>query len=250
MTQKTKLVGLGAFFLFIICFIIELVSSFINIDAVKDAGAYQTDFVILFVFGIIVSLALIANSVFGVVKLLKQDDRDAAFRRASDGIGGFGVYLAFTEIYTIILMNRIANDYGVTYNVPAAAIIIMILTIIAAGLAAVGSIKKIKLSPAIRCLLLAIAALILFVVAIIAITQDNQKALVVVEYVFLMLSLVAFIVFAYFCYDEQKDNVKPSQNKSEEDYNFEENDSQSEDWFKDDNSNQSNDWFKDNNSNK
>lgn len=238
MSQKTKLVGLGAFFLFIITFVIEFISALSGIDAISDAGNYKSDLIILLILAILASLVLIANSVFGISKIIKQSDRDAAFRRASDGIGGFGAYLAFSEIYTIILMNKIARDYGGTYKTPASLIIMIVLTIIAVILAVIGSIKKIQLTAAIRSILLAVAALILFVVSIITITQGDQKALTIVEYVFLMLSLLVFIVFAYFCYDEQKGNAKPSQNESEENNDFEENNYQSEDWFKDNNSNQ------------
>lgn len=230
MSQKTKYVGLGAFGLFIICFVIELVSVLSGIGNVGDSGKYTADFVILLVVQIIASLAFIANSVVGMMKIVKQGDLDATFRRASDGVGGFGAYLAFIAIYTLILMSRIYGEYGMTYKVPAVAIIMLVLAIIAAGLAIVGSIKQIPLTSPIRCLLLAVASLLLFVVSIITITQGNQRALTIVEYVFLMIALVAFIVFAYFCYDDQKGNPRVSHNKSEEDFMMEENDYQAEDW--------------------
>ena len=213
LSSKTKIFGLTTFFLFIFCFVLNLVSVLCNIDSINNAGSLKGTMILLLIFEILISIVLIVNSSVGINKLVKHEDRDASFRRVSDGVGGFGVYVAFSEFYALYLVSELYKQYGLTYKVPAIFIVIIVLTIITIILAALGSIKSLKLSPAARSLLLAISSLLMVVVLIIIISQGQQKALTIIEYVFLMLTLFSSIVFAYFCYEDQKAELNNAQSQ-------------------------------------
>ena len=215
LSNKTKIVGLATFFLFIFCFVLDFVAALSSIDSISNAGSLQGELVFLLIFEVLISIVLIVNSSMGIHKLVKLEDRDAAFRRASDGVGAFGVYVAFAEFYAIHLASRIYKQYGAAYKVPAIFIVIIVLTIIAVIFAAIASIKSLKLSPAARSLLLAISSLMMVVVLIIIISQGQQKTLTVIEYVFLILALFASISFAYCCYDDQKNKLNAPQDVAE-----------------------------------
>lgn len=212
MSNKTKIAGLCTFFIFIVAFIIDFVSVFSGFDALDSAGSLKGTLIAIIIFEIFASIALIINSSFGIYKLVKTEDSDVAFRRASDGVGGLGVYVAFGEFLGIYLANKIAEQYHTTYKVPAILILIIVLTIISIIVGAMGSIKRLKVSPAVRSLLLVISSVLMIVVSIILISQGEQKALTIVEYVFILLALFASIAFAYFYYEDQKVKLSTPQN--------------------------------------
>lgn len=215
-TNKTKIVGLIAFFLFILCFFLDFVAVLISFGSIESAGSLKGTMVMLYIFEILFEFLIIGCAVFGVYKLAIKADRDSAFRRGIDCVGSFAVFIAFAEFYAIHIVNEIARHNNTTYPISGTVVAIIVFTVIAAVLALVASLKKVKMPMAARTFLTIGSALLMIVVLIILLAQGSLMTLTVVEYIILIIGLVTFMAFIYFCMEDQRAEELAATNKPEE----------------------------------
>jgi Ca2+/Na+ antiporter len=212
LTNKTKYLGFATFFLFVLCFVIDLiaiVSSFSAIDAASESEKGRI--IMLLVVEIAFDALLIGSAIAGIYKMVKSNEVEAPFRRAADCVGCFGVYIAFAEFYAIYLIDQLAKEYNTTYKIPAVVIVLIVMTILVVILSSIASIKKIQASFAIKVMLLIGASLLALVVIIILLSQGQMKPLLIVEYIFLIITLLLNVGFAFFCLEDSKASAAPVQ---------------------------------------
>lgn len=204
-SQKLKYTGLIAFSLFVIAFVIDLITvigGFQEASALEGASKTLSLYILFFELGL--SLTLIVNSVVGIVKLMKSGDGLAALRRASDGIGALGLFVVFIQGFALYFASEYAKANHLSFEAPASTIAMIVLMVIAIIFSILGSIKKLAIATSKKCIFLIIGSILSDIVMIITIAQAGNAPIVIVEYILLIVALLAFTCFGFFGFEEYR----------------------------------------------